>query len=138
MKLLHINNKNRNMLKFLKIKLYCIQITYWNQLQVAIITTVSSKNLQKRSYDNLDGSRASNHATNFHNIHDTQFCTDVSSWGPVEWVGEQTRKCNTTFVKEKKERSETVCIKQSNMSRMFRGPWFLSIYHSNIRHVISL
>ena len=98
---------------------------HWIQLQVAIITTVSSKNLQKRSYDNLDGSRASNHASNFHNIHDTQFCTDVSSWGPVEWVGEQTRKCNTTFVKEKKERSETVCI-SNQFFRVFMGA-FLSL-----------
>ena len=74
-----------------------------------IWSTASSKNLVKRSYDNLGGSRASNHATDLGYIHDTQFCTDVSSWSPVEWVGEQTRKCNTTFVKEKKERSETVC-----------------------------
>ena len=46
--------------------------------------------------------------------HDTQFCTDVSSWGGIEWVGKTIAKCNTTFVKERKEKSETVNILHSS------------------------
>ena len=43
-------------------------------------------------------------------LHDKPFCADISSWGDVEWIGKTIEKCNTTFVKERKDRWKTVRI----------------------------
>ena len=41
-------------------------------------------------------------------LHDHTFCVDVSAWGPIEWIGKTIEKCNTTFVKERKDKWKTV------------------------------
>jgi len=42
-------------------------------------------------------------------LHKEQFCVDISSYGPVEWVEEPAEECATPFVKKCEDKSENVC-----------------------------
>jgi hypothetical protein len=42
-------------------------------------------------------------------LHGDQFCVDISSYGPVEWVEEDAQECETPFVKKCDQKSENVC-----------------------------
>jgi len=43
------------------------------------------------------------------NPHSDQFCVDISSYGPVEWVEEEAEECATEFVKKCEDKTENVC-----------------------------
>ena len=72
--------------------------------QVCILSTISSERLEKRSFD----AEGSGSIPDLDYIHDTQFCTDVSAWSEVEWMGMPMQKCNTTFGKDRKTKREMV------------------------------
>ena len=42
-------------------------------------------------------------------IHNKEFCVDVSTYQPVVWVEKDGEECKTEFVKQCEERSEEVC-----------------------------
>ena len=60
--------------------------------------------MEKRSFD----AEGSGSIPDLDYIHDTQFCTDVSAWSEVEWMGIPMQKCNTTFGKDRKTKREMV------------------------------
>ena len=57
-------------------------------------------------------------------LHNSQFCTDISSWGDIEWTGKTIEKCNTTFVKKPAVRWEKViflCTCKVTLLVLFNG-----------------
>ena len=42
-------------------------------------------------------------------LHNKEFCVDVSAFEPVVWKKETAEECDTTFVKKCEEREEQVC-----------------------------
>ena len=42
-------------------------------------------------------------------LHNKEFCVDVSTYQPVVWVEKDGEECKTEFVKQCEERSEEVC-----------------------------
>ena len=42
-------------------------------------------------------------------LHNEQFCVDISQYGDVTWVEEEAQECSTTFVKKCVEKQENVC-----------------------------
>ena len=69
----------------------------------------TSTKVQKRSYDVKGLQNTENDNSNgLPDLHNSQFCTDVSSWGTIEYIGKTVEKCNTTFVKKRKNRWKKV------------------------------
>ena len=80
----------------------------WLNLQLGILSGVSATRiLEKRSF-HVEGSGDHPSKDEIPDLHDTQFCSDISSWGDVVWTGKITEKCNTTFVKKQKNKSKKV------------------------------
>ena len=42
-------------------------------------------------------------------LHNKEFCVDVSTYQPVVWVERDAESCETVFVKQCSDRSENVC-----------------------------
>ena len=42
-------------------------------------------------------------------LHNKEFCVDVSTYQPVVWVEREAESCETVFVKQCSDRSENVC-----------------------------
>merc|ERR1719309_1821797 len=42
-------------------------------------------------------------------LHNKEFCVDVSTYQPVVWVESEAEECSTVFVKKCEEKSENVC-----------------------------
>ena len=42
-------------------------------------------------------------------LHNKEFCVDVSTYQPVVWVEREAEECETVFVKQCSDRSENVC-----------------------------
>ena len=42
-------------------------------------------------------------------LHNKEFCVDVSTYQPVVWVERDGEECKTDFVKQCQDKSETVC-----------------------------
>jgi len=42
-------------------------------------------------------------------LHNKEFCVDVSIYEPVVWVEEEAEECSTLFVKDCKDKSENIC-----------------------------
>merc|ERR1719245_2936595 len=42
-------------------------------------------------------------------LHNKEFCVDVSTYQPVVWVERDSEECSTVFVKDCKDRSENIC-----------------------------
>ena len=78
-------------------------------IQLTTIQFARTTSLQKRSYDIKQPFNAQNvDSSELPDLHDSQFCTDISSWGPIEWSGKTVEKCNTTFIKKQKNRWKKV------------------------------
>lgn len=75
---------------------------------LAILTIASSTKLQhKRNIEGGYGYKTPDPVGP--DLHNSKFCTDISSWGDIEWTGKTIEKCNTTFVKTPETRWERVC-----------------------------
>ena len=69
----------------------------------------STTNIHKRSYNVKPPSTAQEEeSSDLPHLHNSQFCTDISSWGPIEWTGKTVEKCNTTFTKKQKNQWKKV------------------------------
>ena len=78
------------------------------KFQLVILAGASATRiLEKRSF-HVEGSGGHPSEDAIPDLHDTQFCSDISSWGDVVWTGKITEKCNTTFVKKQKNKSKKV------------------------------
>ena len=78
-------------------------------MQLTTIQFASTSSPQKRSYDVKPPSNSQGvDSSELPDLHDSQFCTDISSWGPIEWTGKTVGKCNTTFTKKQKNRWQKV------------------------------
>ena len=42
-------------------------------------------------------------------LHNKEFCVDVSAFKPLEWVEQEGESCSTEFVKQCEEKRENVC-----------------------------
>ena len=42
-------------------------------------------------------------------LHNKEFCVDVSTYQPVVWVEREAEECETVFVKQCSDKSENVC-----------------------------
>ena len=42
-------------------------------------------------------------------LHNKQFCVDVSTYEPLEWVEKEGEECSTEFVKKCEEKRQNVC-----------------------------
>ena len=42
-------------------------------------------------------------------LHNKEFCVDVSSYQPVVWVERDSEECHTVFVKKCEDKQENVC-----------------------------
>merc|ERR1712123_382310 len=42
-------------------------------------------------------------------LHNKEFCVDVSTYQPVVWVEREGEECSTVFVKDCADRSENIC-----------------------------
>ena len=76
-------------------------------MQLSILSIVTSTQVQhKRNI--ADGHYDKRPDLDVPDLHNSQFCTDISSWGDIEWTGKTIEKCNTTFVKKPAIRWEKV------------------------------
>ena len=76
-------------------------------LQLFIWCTRCSAKIHLGAYNSkVNGGEPS--VPDFHDIHDSPFCADISAWGDVEWIGKSIEKCNTTFVKKRQDKRKTV------------------------------
>ena len=48
-------------------------------------------------------------ATDVVDLHNKEFCVDVSSYQPVVWVERDSEECHTVFVKKCEDKQENVC-----------------------------
>ena len=48
-------------------------------------------------------------AENSVDLHNKEFCVDISTYQPVVWVERDGEECKTDFVKQCEEKSEEVC-----------------------------
>jgi hypothetical protein len=42
-------------------------------------------------------------------LHNKEFCVDVSTFDPVTWVEREGEECETVFVKQCEDKTENVC-----------------------------
>ena len=55
------------------------------------------------------GSPAAAPVSDVVDLHNEEFCVDVSTYQPVVWVEREGEECKTEFVKQCEDKSENVC-----------------------------
>ena len=63
-------------------------------------------------------------------LHNKEFCVDVSAFKPLEWVEREGESCTTEFVKQCEEKRENVCADVSETVCdvvPYTGQWSLVI-----------
>ena len=67
----------------------------------------ASQHLIERRTANYGAPSASD--SNAVDLHNKEFCVDVSTYLPVEWQEVEAEQCDTVFVKQCEDREEDVC-----------------------------
>eukprot|EP00090_Calanus_glacialis_P018919 TRINITY_DN2922_c0_g1_i1.p1 TRINITY_DN2922_c0_g1~~TRINITY_DN2922_c0_g1_i1.p1 ORF type:complete len:340 (-),score=58.63 TRINITY_DN2922_c0_g1_i1:150-1142(-) len=66
-------------------------------------------NRRNSGYPVVDERQEEAAAQNTIDLHNKEFCVDVSTYQPVVWVESEAEECSTVFVKKCEEKSENVC-----------------------------
>merc|ERR550534_398264 len=66
-------------------------------------------NRRNSGYPAADERQEGAPAQNTVDLHNKEFCVDVSTYQPVVWVESEAESCETVFVKQCSDRSENVC-----------------------------
>ena len=69
-------------------------------------------------------------------LHNKEFCVDVSTYLPVEWKEVEAEQCDTAFVKQCEDREEDVCAEVTETRCQVRT--WLRVKYKEIRSKLSI
>ena len=69
-------------------------------------------------------------------LHNKEFCVDVSTYLPVEWKEVEAEQCDTAFVKQCEDREEDVCAEVTETRCQVRT--WLGVKYKEIRSKLSI
>ena len=81
----------------------------------------ASQHLIERRTANYGAPSASAPDSGAVDLHNKEFCVDVSTYLPVEWQEVEAEQCDTAFVKQCEDREEDVCAEVTETRCQVRG-----------------
>ena len=92
----------------------------------------ASQHLIERRTANYGAPSASD--SNAVDLHNKEFCVDVSTYLPVEWQEVEAEQCDTVFVKQCEDREEDVCAEVTETRCQVRT-WLGVKYRKTTSHI---
>ena len=108
----------------------CVSFSRSKELQ----SNPASQHLIERRTANYGAPSAPD--SNTVDLHNKEFCVDVSTYLPVEWKEVEAEQCDTAFVKQCEDREEDVCAEVTETRCQVRT--WLGVKYKEIRSKLSI